>query len=80
MPDILKSLGLDVYAFTDSDTDEAHTFTTYSGYWLALMEHVEHEFGTFPYPAARRPSRPAAYRSSHPRRRPAMSSSSEASC
>jgi hypothetical protein len=50
MPDILKSLGLDVYAFTDADTDEAHTFTTYSGYWSALMEHIEQEFGLFPYP------------------------------
>jgi hypothetical protein len=50
MPDLLKSLGLDVYALTDSDTDEARTFTTYSGYWLALVEHVEREFGMFPYP------------------------------
>jgi len=50
MPDLLKSLGLDVYALTDSDTDEAHTFTTYSGYWTALMEHVHEEFGMFPYP------------------------------
>jgi hypothetical protein len=50
MPDILRSLGLDVYALTDADTDEAHTFTTYSGYWLALVEHVEQEFGVFPYP------------------------------
>jgi hypothetical protein len=50
MPDLLKSLGLDVYALTDSDTDEARTFTTYSGYWLALVEHVEKQFGMFPYP------------------------------
>lgn len=50
MPDILKSLGLDVYALTDADTDEARTFTTYAGYWVALVEHVEQEFGMFPYP------------------------------
>jgi hypothetical protein len=50
VPDILKSLGLDVYALTDADTDEARTFTTYSGYWLALVEYIDHEFGLFPYP------------------------------
>jgi hypothetical protein len=50
MPDVLESLGLDVYALTDADTDEARTFTTYSGYWLALVEHLEQEFGMFPYP------------------------------
>lgn len=42
---MLKSLGLDVYALTDSDTDEARTFTTYSGYWAALAEHVDTDFG-----------------------------------
>jgi hypothetical protein len=50
MPDLLKSLGLDVYALTDADTDEAHTFTTYAGYWAALAEHVREEYGQFPYP------------------------------
>lgn len=50
MPALLKSLGLDVYALTDSGTEEARTFTTYSGYWLSLVEHVEQEFGMFPFP------------------------------
>jgi hypothetical protein len=50
VPDPLKSLSLDVYAITDADTDEARTFTTYSGYWIALAEHIHHEYGQFPYP------------------------------
>ena len=50
MPDLLKSLGIDVYALTDSDTDEARTFTTYAGYRSALREHVQEEFGPNPYP------------------------------
>jgi hypothetical protein len=50
MPDLLKSLGIDVFALTDSDTDEARTFTTYAGYWSALGQHIEEEYGAYPYP------------------------------
>ena len=50
MRDLLKSLGIDVYALADSDTDDARTFTTYAGYWSALREHVQEEFGPYPYP------------------------------
>jgi hypothetical protein len=50
MSSLVDPGGFDVFALTDADTDEARTFTTYSGYWLALVEHVEHQFGMFPYP------------------------------
>lgn len=49
MPDILKSLGLDVYAFTDSDTDEAKAFTTYLGYWVSLAAQIEQLYGEPPF-------------------------------
>src|SRR5881409_1299331 len=48
MPDLLKSLGLDVYALTDADTDEAKAFTTYLGYWVSLAEHIEQLYGDPP--------------------------------
>lgn len=51
MPDILKSLGLDVYAFTDADTGEAKAFTTYLGYWVSLAEHIEQLYGDPPFAA-----------------------------
>jgi hypothetical protein len=51
VPDILKNLGLDVYALTDADTNEARTFTTYSGYWAALAEHIDTDFGGPPFDA-----------------------------
>ena len=40
---------LDVFALTDSDSEEARTFTTYGGYWAALADHVEAEFGSIPF-------------------------------
>lgn len=49
MPDLLKSLGIDVYALTDSDSDDARTFTTYAGYWSSLRDHVQDAFGPYPY-------------------------------
>lgn len=50
MPDLFRG-DLDVYALLDADTDEARTFTTYHGYWLALAAHVEREYGEPPFPA-----------------------------
>jgi hypothetical protein len=51
MPGLLKSLGLDIYAFLDADTDEAKTFTTYLGYWISLAEHIEQLYGDPPFMA-----------------------------
>lgn len=47
MPHGLRKL--DVYALTDADSDEARTFTTYSGYWLALADHIAEEHGSPPF-------------------------------
>jgi hypothetical protein len=49
MGNILK--GLDVFALTDADTDEAKAFTTYLGYWVSLAEHVNLIYGDPPYAA-----------------------------
>jgi hypothetical protein len=51
VPEILKNLGLDVYALTDADTDEPRTFTTNSGYWVALAGHIHAGFGSPPFAA-----------------------------
>jgi hypothetical protein len=47
--DILKSLGFDVFAFTDADSDEAKAFTTYLGYWVSLAEYVDELYGDPPF-------------------------------
>lgn len=36
---------INMYAFIDSDSDEARTFTTYMGYWTCLADHVQHLYG-----------------------------------
>lgn len=36
---------LDVYAFVDSDTAEARTFTTYMGYWSAIAGVIQDRYG-----------------------------------
>lgn len=41
--------GLDVFAFTDSDTDEAKAFTTYLGYWVSVAQHIDQIYGDPPY-------------------------------
>jgi len=51
VPDILRSLGLDVYALTDADSDEARAFTTYLGYWVSLAEHITELYGDPPFEA-----------------------------
>lgn len=38
--------GLDVFAFVDSDTSEAKTFTTYMGYWGAIAGAIEDQYGS----------------------------------
>ncbi len=49
MPKIqLLRQGLDVFSFVDSDSDEAHQFTTYMVYWDALARTVTETFGATP--------------------------------
>lgn len=49
---IVQFRNVDVFAFLDSDSDEAKTFLTYSGYVRALSELIIDEYGSpNPYPA-----------------------------
>lgn len=41
--------GLDVFALTDADTDEAKGFTTYLGYWVALGNVIDDLYGNAPF-------------------------------
>jgi len=36
---------ISVYALIDADSDEAHTFTTYMGYWTCLADHLQYRYG-----------------------------------
>ena len=42
---------IDVYSLVDADSDEARTFTTYSGYWACLADHIQKCYGD-DYPRA----------------------------
>ena len=36
---------LSLYGLIDADSDEAHTFTTYMGYWTCLADHLQNLYG-----------------------------------
>jgi hypothetical protein len=42
---VIRFSEIDLYAFLDSDSDEARTFTTYLGYWVCLAEHLQECYG-----------------------------------